>query len=286
MEPATQAVPGYFVWQVPGQPVVVHLSVDVVDRMGADIMRGFGAVPKRGAEVGGILIGTIERGDVSTVRINDFEPIPCTYARGPSYLLTDAERVYFDEVCQRRSTEIVGYYRSHTRDGLALQPEDIQLLDRHFSQPAQVALLVKPFATKPGVAGFFVRNKGVFPAATPLEFPFRRWEMTGEEPPRRPSAARTKPEGKRPGSRLLPNRAKRAPPLHRQRRRRTTVFFPLNPKSLLRSHPRSREGRSRGPACGWWRASSSCCWESCWAMKPRGSPPRSVVLPISPCRSR
>jgi hypothetical protein len=187
MEPATQAVPGYFVWQVPGQPVVVHLSVDVVDRMGADILRGFGAVPKRGAEVGGILIGTIERGDVSTVRITDFEPVPCTYARGPSYLLTDAERVYFDEVCQRRGTEIVGYYRSHTRDGLALQPEDIQLLDRHFSLPAQVALLVKPFGTKPGVAGFFVRNKGAFPAATPLEFPFRRWEMTGEEPPRRPS---------------------------------------------------------------------------------------------------
>ena len=25
----------------------------------------------------------------------------------------------------------------------------------------------------------------MFPAATPLEFPFRRWEMTGEEPPRR-----------------------------------------------------------------------------------------------------
>ena len=187
MEPATQAVPGYFVWQVPGQPVLVHLSVDVVDRLGADILRGFGALPKRGAEVGGILTGTIEGGDISTVRITDFESIPCTYARGPSYLLTDSELVHFDEVCRRRSAEIVGYYRSHTRDGLALQPEDIQLLDRHFAQPAQVALVVKPFGTKPSVAGFFVRNKGVFPATTPLEFPFRRREMTGEEPPRRPT---------------------------------------------------------------------------------------------------
>ena len=61
MEPETQAVPGYFVWQVPGQPVAVHLSIDVVDRMGADILRGFGLVPKRGAEVGGILIGTVTR---------------------------------------------------------------------------------------------------------------------------------------------------------------------------------------------------------------------------------
>lgn len=189
MEPATQGVPGYFVWQVPGQAVVVHLSIDVVDRMGADILRGFGAVPKRGAEVGGILIGTVTQGNppgnVRTVRIEDFEPIPCTYARGPSYLLTDAERALFNETCRRRSAEIVGYYRSHTRDGLTLQPEDIQLLDQLSPSATQVALLVKPFATKPGVAGFFVRENGVFPAATPLEFPFRRWEMTGEEPPRR-----------------------------------------------------------------------------------------------------
>jgi hypothetical protein len=185
MEPATQAVPGYFVWQVSGQPVAIHLSIDVVERMGAEMMRGFGAIPKRGAEVGGVLIGSLTDGQVHTVRVDDFESIPCTYARGPSYLLTDAESTRFEETCRRRSAEIVGYYRSHTRDGLGLQPEDLQLLDQLFPSAAQVALLVKPFATKPGLAGFFVRKNGAFPAATPLEFPFRRWEMTGEEPPPR-----------------------------------------------------------------------------------------------------
>jgi hypothetical protein len=193
MEASTQGVPGYFVWQVPGQPIVVHLSVDVVDRMGADIMRGFGLVPKRGAEVGGILLGTVKS---DTIRIEDFEPVPCTYARGPSYLLTDAERESFEEACQRRGTEAVGYYRSHTREGLALQPEDLHLLERHF----KLALLVKPFATKPSTAGFFVRENGVFPAATPLEFPFRRWEMTGEEPPRRAPMQERKRKEREPGA--------------------------------------------------------------------------------------
>jgi hypothetical protein len=197
MDPSTQAVPGYFVWEVSGQPVVVHLRLDVVDRMAAEILRGFGAVPKRGAEVGGILVGAIASattpGDNSIVRIEDFEPVPCKYVRGPSYLLTEYERMLFDEVCERRSpknagnTYAVGYYRSHTRDGFSLEPEDLGLLDQHFRLPAQVALLVKPFATKPGVGAFFVRKNGAFPASTPLEFPFRRWEMTGEEPPRRPS---------------------------------------------------------------------------------------------------
>jgi hypothetical protein len=205
MDPATQGVPGYFVWQVPGRPVVVHLRIDVVDRMAADILRGFGAVPKRGAEVGGVLVGAIQPGDVSIVRIEDFEAVPCKYVRGPSYLLTEYERMLFDEVCERRSPEnaghtyAVGYYRSHTREGLALQPEDIELLDQHFPSPDQVALLVKPFGTKPSVAGFFVRENGVFPAATPLEFPFRRWEMTGEEPPRRPTLEESKPKPKETG---------------------------------------------------------------------------------------
>ena len=186
MEPRTQGVPGYFVWEVPGTPVAIHLRIEVVDRMGAEILRGFGAVPKRGAEVGGVLLGAIEppAGGVSIVRIDDFEPVPCKYARGPSFLLTEPELALFEEACQRRSP--VGYYRSHTRDGpTALGPEDVELLNRLFPAAAQVALLVKPFATKPGVAGFFVREHGVFPDATPLEFPFRRWELTGEEAPRR-----------------------------------------------------------------------------------------------------
>lgn len=219
MEPATQGVPGYFVWQVPGKPVVVHLRLEVVDRVSAEIMRGFGAVPKRGAEVGGILTGVIEPGNVSTVRIEDFEPVPCKYVRGPSYLLTEEERTLFDEVCERRSpanpgqTYAVGYYRSHTRDGLKLEAEDLQILDRHFSSPGQVALLVKPFATKPSVGGFFVRENGVFPGATPLEFPFRRWEMTGEEPPRRPTLQESKPKPPEPRyQRIFSAEPKEPPP--------------------------------------------------------------------------
>jgi hypothetical protein len=180
-------VPGYYVWAVPGSPVAVHLRLDVVDRLAAEFMRGLGAVPKRGAEVGGVLLGSIEPGlvkDTSIVRIEDFEPIPCSYVRGPSYLLTEDDRKLFDDVCQRRSP--VGYYRSHTREGLSLGPEDINVLDQNFPLGANIALLVRPLADKPGVAGLFARENGVFPGKTPLEFPFRRWEMTGEEPPARP----------------------------------------------------------------------------------------------------
>jgi hypothetical protein len=199
MDPAAQGAPSYYIWEVPGKRVAIHLRLEVIDRMSVDILRGFGAVPKRGAEVGGVLAGTIEAGEITIVRIEDFEAVPCKYVRGPSYLLTEYERMLLDEVCERRSaknggrTYAVGYYRSHTRDGLALSAEDIEVLDKYFPEPAAVALLVKPFATKPSIGGFFVRENGVFPAETPTEFPFRRWELTGEEPPRRAPMPESKP---------------------------------------------------------------------------------------------
>jgi hypothetical protein len=192
MDSKIQAVPGYYVWELPGKPIVVHLHLSVIDRMSAEVMRGFGAVPKRGAEVGGVLLGTIEQGAQTIVKVEDFEPVTCDYKRGPSYLFTADDGAAFDDACARaqpdpsRETYGVGYFRSHTRDGLSLAPEDIGLMEHYFPSPSHIALLIKPFATKVSVASFFFREDGLFPSAAPLEFPFRRRELTGEEaPPRR-----------------------------------------------------------------------------------------------------
>ena len=80
METRTQDVPGYYVWEAPGKSLLVHLQLDVIDGLLSDVMRGFGAVPKRGAEVGGLLLGSIERGEQTIVRIEDFEPVECDLA--------------------------------------------------------------------------------------------------------------------------------------------------------------------------------------------------------------
>ncbi|HML17543.1 MAG TPA: hypothetical protein VK419_10975 [Bryobacteraceae bacterium] len=185
----TQGAPGYYVWEVPGKPVAIHIHLDVVDRILAEVMRGFGAVPKRGAEVGGVLLGRIEPGDPAIVRVEDFDPVECEYKRGPSYLFTSEDGAAFEAAVGRwqpeesRDSCAVGFYRSHTRDGLSLAPEDVELMDQYFPSPSHIALLVKPFGTKVSRGGFFVREDGVFPEATPLEFPFRRRELSGEEPP-------------------------------------------------------------------------------------------------------
>lgn len=195
----TQDTAGYYIWEVAGKPVAVHLHLDVVDHLLAVVLRGLGALPKRGAEVGGLLLGTIEHGDVSIVRIEDFEPVECEYTRGPSYLFTDADRGRFEAARERwqpgesRPAYAVGYYRSHTRDGLSLTPEDLELVDKHFPLPENPVLLVKPFRTKLSMAGFFFREAGVFQQKTPLEFPFRRSDLSGEETPEVPKNGNAPP---------------------------------------------------------------------------------------------
>ena len=199
MAAKTQGAPDYYVWEVPGKPVTIHIHLDVIDQILDEVMRGFGAVPKRGAEVGGVLLGVIEPGDPAIVRIDDFEPVECEYKRGPSYFFTSEDRAAFEETVRRwrpeesRDSYAVGFYRSHTRDGLSLAATDVELMDEFFPSPSQVALVVKPYGTKVSLGGFFVREDGAFPPTTPLEFPFRRRELAGEEPPPRRSMIERRP---------------------------------------------------------------------------------------------
>src|SRR5258705_10618931 len=79
----------YYVWQPTDNPLTIQLAFDVIDRMNIEIMRGFGAVRRRGTEVGGVLLGRIEPvGSHAYITIDDFEPVPCEYAFGPSYILS------------------------------------------------------------------------------------------------------------------------------------------------------------------------------------------------------
>lgn len=181
-----------FRWEPADQPAAVLIAYDVVDRLGAEVMRGYGAVPKRGAEVGGILLGAVERSDPATVRIQDFVLVPTEYRWGPSYLLSEKDQRLFEEELSKagrspeRLMQPVGYFRSHTRDPLQLTAEDIWLLDARFPDDSAVCLLIRPHSTRPSEAAFFFRDQGHFRRDPPeLLLPFRRRDLGGGKPPRR-----------------------------------------------------------------------------------------------------
>ncbi|MBM3754294.1 MAG: hypothetical protein FJW38_09975 [Acidobacteria bacterium] len=178
----------FYTWKPADKAVSVQIQFDIVDRILLEVMKGFGSVPKRGAEVGGILLGTTERNKLGEllVKIEDFEPVNCDHAQGPSYVLSESDRDAFDEACERwqrgpdRRIYAVGYYRGHTRDGVCLAAEDLALLEDQFPGDEAIALVVKPYATKVSTAGIFFREEGKFKAdSTYLEFPFSRKELGG-----------------------------------------------------------------------------------------------------------
>jgi proteasome lid subunit RPN8/RPN11 len=185
--------PRFYTWQPPGKPVLVYLSYDVIERIWEEAVRGLGAIPRRGAEVGGILLGSAQRGDKAVVKIVNFLPLPCGHCFGPSYVLSQEEKAAFQQVLAKwrplpsRTIYAVGYYRSHTRENLFLSDEDVWLLSTYFPDPSHVALLVRPRVVGASVGAFFFWEEGkIRTGSSYLEFPFDRQALGGGEPGAQP----------------------------------------------------------------------------------------------------
>lgn len=193
----------YYVQDAPDLPLVIRLSLDAVDRIGQEVMSGFGKVPRRGAEVGGLLLGRVVDGERPTVDIDDFVPMPIEYRLGPSWLLSDNDEAAFAELLRHASTgedRIVGFVRSNTRPEQPLTPEDMGILEKYFPQRPMVVLMIRPFATRPSVASFFARVEGPFDTSMSAgpEFPFRRRALGPAEPGHEQPAAAGGSRSRRP----------------------------------------------------------------------------------------
>ena len=181
----------FYLWQPKGHPVKVSLHFDFVDKLLVEIMKGFGSIPRRGAEVGGLLLGKSETRDGELhITVQDFHPVLCEHAGGPSYNLSARDVSEFESALRQLGTtadeegqpfSVVGHYRSHTRDSLGMSDEDIDLMDEHLPGEGKIMMLVKPFATRVSTAGIFFREGGEFlrTDSSYTEFPFRRKELGG-----------------------------------------------------------------------------------------------------------
>src|SRR5690349_15258815 len=47
----------YFNWEPDGSPVSIHMHLDAVDGIARDVIEGLKTLPRRGLEVGGLLLG-------------------------------------------------------------------------------------------------------------------------------------------------------------------------------------------------------------------------------------
>ncbi|MGE5646784.1 MAG: hypothetical protein ACM336_13430 [Acidobacteriota bacterium] len=203
--------PSYYEWRPQGQPFSVQISFAVIDQLEADVMKGFWSVPKRGAEVGGVLFGRVAAAEGETVvYVEDYEPVECEYRRGPSFVLSDSDRRRLERTLRKGTADrqVVGMYRSHTRLGLYLDQDDQSLIENYFPGSNQVFLLVRPHASKTSVGGFFFWEEGnIHRQSTYLEFPFSRAEIL-----KRAEGVKTA-EDAEPAAAHAPAQPSMAPPL-------------------------------------------------------------------------
>lgn len=179
---AWSASPSYL-WEVPGKPVIVRVALEVVDRLEREVAESIRSLETRGSEIGGLLLGAVQGSSPFEVSIQSYDVVPSEYMRGPLYQLSPRDVERFEDVLEQRvgaGMQIVGFFRSHTRKGLGLDTEDVAIFNRFFPKRYQVALLAKPFATKPTTGAIFIREGCCLRRKSSYkEFPFRTDTVEG-----------------------------------------------------------------------------------------------------------
>ena len=157
----------------PGPEVLLRWSV--MSGIEAEVIEGFKALPRRGAEIGGLLLGS--RGPRGEFLIDSWQPISIEHRAGPSYILSEADiSAWGESVKHARSGErqFIGIYRSQTRPGLGVTPDDCTIVEKFLPRADGVLLIVKPLSISESVATFYFCEGGaiVDAAAESREFEF------------------------------------------------------------------------------------------------------------------
>ncbi len=244
--PMQNAPPTYVRWRVPGLPAIT-LSSSVAARIQTEVLDSFNAIPKRGAEVGGILLG---RPLADGILIEDFKPVPCEHRFGPSYQLSPADCDGLRKTLEwvrsqpRHGLSLVGFYRSDTRAGFSLSVEDAELFSESLPGPEQVFLLIKPSRFQQSVADFFFRREGeLVQGLHVVPFPF---EESATLPPQAPPSEPKPPAlSKNPGD--LPARVP-TPNILRSQPGVSPDSLTAPPAPPAARVTKTMEGASRSPA--------------------------------------
>ncbi|MGD0775866.1 MAG: hypothetical protein ABSC05_23875 [Candidatus Solibacter sp.] len=148
------------VWSVPECPFTVECSTRVLDDIRLAVTDAFFSLPRGGAEIGGILLGTFANGRLA---ITGYAALDCEHASGPSFVLSPPDEARLAQLLSAHANGAarlgpVGWYHSHTRSEIFLSDADLDIHRRFFPESWQVALVMKPHTFQPARIGFFFRE--------------------------------------------------------------------------------------------------------------------------------
>jgi proteasome lid subunit RPN8/RPN11 len=147
-------------WSAPECRYRVDYSARVLDDIRLAVIDAFFSLPRGGAEIGGILLGQVVDGAIT---IQDYQALDCEHATGPSFTLSERDRLALAEMTaaadeNHGGLRVVGWYHSHTRSEIFLSEADQEIHNLFFPEPWQVALVIKPHTFQPARCGIFFRE--------------------------------------------------------------------------------------------------------------------------------
>jgi hypothetical protein len=147
-------------WSAASCPFTIEYSRRVLDDIRLAVVDAFFSLPRGGAEIGGVLLGRFADGRVT---ISEYAPLECDHIFGPSFTLSPGDHARLTEILssgQNHMSDLqpVGWYHSHTRSDIFLSEADLDIQNRYFPEPWQVALVLRPSTFQPVQAGFFFRE--------------------------------------------------------------------------------------------------------------------------------
>jgi len=146
-------------WSDNSRKFEIHIRPSVLERLATDCWVAFKRVPRRGLEIGGVLLGHAEdRGNTTTFWIHGFAAVESEYRSGPSYMPSESDLTRLQDEIHKNGGSSIGIFRSHTRpEDFVLQEPDETLLKGCFDPADALFLMVGP---APGKAALFLRTNG------------------------------------------------------------------------------------------------------------------------------
>src|SRR5438270_2651255 len=86
-------------WEEPGTGLRIEFAAEVVRDLKQSAIQAFMSIPRRGVEIGGLLLGELRHGTVFHVAA--FKEISCQHSFGPSYNLNEVDRRHLIEAVER-----------------------------------------------------------------------------------------------------------------------------------------------------------------------------------------
>ena len=158
-------------WDAPDGTRSVHLSCATVDGLRRRVIEAWMTPPRRGTEIGGLLLGRFPPAEPGGLQVEAFEEVPCEHRYGPLYILSADDRNCLAEAVRRHRPEgspmVVGFFHSFSHRDPMLSAAEVELLRTYIPNERCGILLLQPQSYVDCQAAFLFHQDGQLRGVSP-----------------------------------------------------------------------------------------------------------------------